>query len=57
MAEKWLSKVAKSGDYNDLLNKPQTTSEVNVDSDTIIATAKAVHTAYQKALEACEASK
>lgn len=51
--KKWLSSVAKSGEYNDLLNKPNVVSDVNTDfSENSLASAKIVKDVYNKANEA-----
>lgn len=39
---RWLSNVAKSGDYNDLINKPKITSEIDIDSETMLSSASSV---------------
>lgn len=49
--EKWLSNVAKTGDYNDLENKPEVNSDLNVSSDTIMASAKSVKIVNDKVEE------
>lgn len=55
--EKWLSNVAKSGDYNDLANKIEVVTDINSTSEMDAASARSVKIVYDKALDSINISK